>query len=278
MIGQVEIFSYQPHAQEDTAMGQLYRRKKRDGTEGPIWWIKYYTQGRPVRESTGTTKETDAKRMLKEREGRVATGQLLSPWADRVTYETMAAELRTHYEATGERDLVEADTRLKPLGKFFRGCKLAAIGDAQAKHYVLQRQKTGRAAGTINRELSMLIKMLRFAYERGRLLRLPVIHKLKEAAPRQGFFEPEQFEAVCQHLPKDLQVAVGIAYLYGWRMQSEILTLTRRQVNLEAQTLRLDPGTTKNEEGRLVYLTPELMVRLRARTRPRSRRELPRGS
>ena len=93
MTGQVEIFSYQSHAQEDTAMGQLYRRKKRDGTEGPIWWIKYYTQGRPVRESTGTTKETDAKRMLKEREGRVATGQLLSPWADRVTYETMAAEL-----------------------------------------------------------------------------------------------------------------------------------------------------------------------------------------
>jgi hypothetical protein len=36
------------------------------------------------------------------------------------------------------------------------------------------------------------------------------------------------------------------------------LTLQRRQVDLEAGALRLDPGTTKNEEGRVVYLTPEL--------------------
>ena len=47
-------------------------------------------------------------------------------------------------------------------------------------------------------------------------------------------------------------------------MQSEILTLERRQVDLEAKTVRLEPGTTKNEEGRLVYLTPELTEFLRA--------------
>jgi integrase len=51
---------------------------------------------------------------------------------------------------------------------------------------------------------------------------------------------------------------VAIAYTYGWRMQSEVLALERRQLDLEAGTLRLDPGTTKNAEGRLVYLTPEL--------------------
>jgi integrase len=37
-----------------------------------------------------------------------------------------------------------------------------------------------------------------------------------------------------------------------------VLSLERRQLDLEAGTLRLDPGTTKNDEGRLVYLTPEL--------------------
>ena len=34
--------------------------------------------------------------------------------------------------------------------------------------------------------------------------------------------------------------------------------LPRRQVDLEAGTLRLDPGTTKNDDGRLVYMPPDL--------------------
>ncbi len=67
-----------------------------------------------------------------------------------------------------------------------------------------------------------------------------------------------------RHLPVDLQVAAAIAYVYGWRMQSEVLALERRQLDLEVGTLRLDPGTTKNDEGRIVYLTPELRVLLAA--------------
>ena len=42
------------------------------------------------------------------------------------------------------------------------------------------------------------------------------------------------------------------------------MTLERRQLDLEAGTLRLDPGTTKNDDGRLVYLTPELKALLAA--------------
>jgi len=53
-------------------------------------------------------------------------------------------------------------------------------------------------------------------------------------------------------------VAASIAYTFGWRTQSEVLTLERRQVDLEAGTLRLDPGTTKNDDGRLVYMPPDL--------------------
>lgn len=45
-------------------------------------------------------------------------------------------------------------------------------------------------------------------------------------------------------------------------MQSEVLTLELRQLDVEAATLRLDPGTTKNDEGRLVYLPTELKRQL----------------
>jgi integrase len=41
-------------------------------------------------------------------------------------------------------------------------------------------------------------------------------------------------------------------------MQSEVLALEWRQIDFEVGTIRLDPGTTKNDDGRVVYLTPEL--------------------
>jgi integrase len=53
-------------------------------------------------------------------------------------------------------------------------------------------------------------------------------------------------------------VAVTIAHTYGWRMQSEVLALERRHVDLEASTLRLDAGMTKTRQGRQVCLTPEV--------------------
>ena len=46
--------------------------------------------------------------------------------------------------------------------------------------------------------------------------------------------------------------------LSDWRINSEVLPLQWRQVDLKAGEVRLDPGTTKNLEGRVFYLTTEL--------------------
>jgi len=60
----------------------------------------------------------------------------------------------------------------------------------------------------------------------------------------------------------DLQVAVTIAHTFGWRMQSEVLALDRRHVDLAAGTLCLDAAMTKTDTPRVVYLTPELRTLL----------------
>jgi integrase len=107
--------------------------------------------------------------------------------------------------------------------------------------------------------------MLRLAYEGGKLLRLPVIRQLKEHAPRQGLFEDDQYLSA----PSSPRISrsrsstlVAIEHAYGWRCQSEVLTLERRHLDLKAGTLRLDPGRTKNDEGCVVYLTPEIATLL----------------
>jgi integrase len=240
-------------------MGTLYRRGRR-------WWIKYYVNGRPVRESAETASEREARRRLKVREGRVAMGQPVLPRVDRIRYEEIAKDLRLHYETTGKRNCHEAEHRLKHLDAFFAGSRVANLSAADVTTYVAKRQTEGVANGTINRELAVLTRMLRLAYENGKLVRLPVVRKLKENAPRSGFFERDQYEAIRRYLRPHLQVAVEIAYRFGWRLQSEVLTLERRHLDLEAGTLRLDPGSTKNGEGRIVYLPPDLKAQLTGQT------------
>lgn len=104
-----------------------------------------------MRESTGVAADTKtapegARRFLKGREGRVATGQPILPRADRIRYDEVAADLRQHYEATRSRDLDEADHRLEYLKTFFAGRRGAAIGQAEATAYVLKRQGEGPPA------------------------------------------------------------------------------------------------------------------------------------
>ena len=41
---------------------------------------------------------------------------------------------------------------------------------------------------------------------------------------------------------------------YGWRI-SELTNLKVGQVDVEARTIRLEPGTTKNKDGREVSMT-----------------------
>jgi integrase len=181
---------------------------------------------------------------------------------DRVTYDEARDDLKQHYATTGEREKVESDRRFAHLDRFFAGRRLITISGADVTAYVAQRQAAEAANGTVNRELGVLCKLLRLAYRHNKLAGVPAFSYLREAAPRQGFFEDAQFEAVRRLLAEDLRVVVTIAHIFGWRVPSEVLTLERRQLDLEAGTLRLDPGTTKNGDGRVVYLTPELKAML----------------
>ena len=43
---------------------------------GQVYWLKYYRNGKPYYECSKSTKETDAKKLLKKREGEISKGKL----------------------------------------------------------------------------------------------------------------------------------------------------------------------------------------------------------
>ncbi len=175
-------------------MGYLYRPKLKNGKPARIWWVKYYVNGNPIRESTGTEREIEAKRFLKVREGRVAMGQPVLRRMDRIRYEEAAEDLRKHYRTTGRRSPREAEIRLKHLDRFFRHARLASIDHATTTRYVETRQQAGAGNATVNRELGILGRMFRLAYEGDKLFRVPSIKD--RSSGNMGKVRPSRFLVV----------------------------------------------------------------------------------
>src|SRR6516225_9709009 len=117
-------------------MGSIYRQK-----ESKFWWIKYYRNGRPYRESTGSDRESDARRLLRLREGDIERGVAVSPRVGRVTVEEAAADVLNDYRVNGRRSLDDVERRLRRhLLPFFCGRRLASIATADVRAYIAKRQ------------------------------------------------------------------------------------------------------------------------------------------
>ncbi len=86
---------------------------------------------------------------------------------------------------------------------------------------------------------------------------VPHIPLLAENNTRKGFFEHDQFLAMRRALPEHLRPVLTFAYYTGCR-RGEILALGWEQVDLVERAARLEAGTTKNDEARILPLTEEL--------------------
>jgi integrase len=259
-------------------VGNVYSRK---GTKK--LWIKYLQHGRVIRESTGTDNIVKARRILRDREGDIVKGVPVSPNIGKITFDEAAVDLLNDYSMNRKRTLDDAKRRIKKhLSPFFGNRRLITITTSDLRAYIAKRQKEGTpvrqkggkakvgqppsesevtrpvSAGEINRELTVLKRMFSLAIQSGKLVHKPHFPMLRENNVRAGFFEHEQYRTVLPHLPEPMRPVVTFAYVTGWRINSEVLPLQWRQVDLKAGEVRLDPGTTKNMEGRVFYLTAEL--------------------
>ena len=175
-----------------------------------------------------------------------------------LTFDDATKDVIADYTVNARRSLAHLQRRLnKHLTPYFGGRKMSTITTADVRAFQKHRKDAGASNGEINRELAILNRAFTLAVQSGSLLHRPYIPMLKEAAPRQGFFEGEQFESIRAHLPEHLQNLATVYHETGWRLQ-EVLPLEWRQIDFEAGTIRLDAGTTKNDEGRVIYFTDEL--------------------
>jgi integrase len=258
-------------------MGSIYKR-------GNFYWIKYYRNGKPYRESSESKKESDAKRLLKKREGEISQGKLPGIYFEKVRFDELAEGFLADYRVNQKKSLERAEHSVKHLKSAFEGLRVVDITTPRIQSYIEDRMKwsctdcnkdfhaqdfcphcsskdlnPGASNATINRELAALKRMLNLGAQQtpAKVDRVPYIPMMKENNIRKGFFEHADFLALKDALPSYLKGFSTFAYKVGWRV-SEITGLTWKHVDLANGIVRLEPGESKNDEGRTVYLDDEL--------------------
>jgi integrase len=94
----------------------------------------------------------------------------------------------------------------------------------------------------------------------------PVIPMYKESDPRTGFLEDAQYTPLAMECSKRglwLRALLTTAYTFAFR-KGELLSLRVKQIDLASGTIRLEAGTTKNGECRVIVMTREVATLLTA--------------
>ena len=223
-----------------------------------IWWVKYYRNGKAIRESTHTTKERKAEDFLRKRLGEIATGNFCGPRAERIRIEELAQDVLRDYRINRRKSVSDAETRWRlHLKPFFGDFRAVEVSSDLLARYVDARQQRGAQNASINRELALLKRA--FYLGQGstppKVYRVPVFPRLAEDNIRKGFLDDRQYENLilaCSELW--FRALLELGRTYGWRV-SELLGLQVKQIDLISRTIRLEPGTTKNRDGREVTMT-----------------------
>jgi len=238
--------------------GHVYQR-------GHIWWFKWTGDDRLRHyRSSGSTERSVAEDMLRAELDRKAKGLAPSPDPRLCLVDDLLEALEARYTTEGRRSIDRLRFSSDQLLRLFKGVQAIRVTGADILRYSQLRLKEQAAPATINRELAALRAAYRLGLDNDVITAMPRIKLLPENNVRKGFAEAKQVDAICKRLKLDVADGVRFALVTGWR-RAEVFSLTWSQVDWNGGFVRLEPGTTKNKEGRSFPITPVLRTLLEHR-------------
>ncbi len=232
--------------------GSIYKRP-----DSAVYWLKYSRNGKPYRESAETTDLRKAERKLKVRLSEITAGTFNGPQTEKIKVSELADDLLREYRINERKSIDDVTARWNlHLKSEFGAMRAFQVSSNDIAKYVDKRQQEGAKNATINRELAALKRMFRLGQQSTppKVVRTPHFPHLKENNVRKGFLEDSQYAKLVGGTDLWFRTLVECGRTYGWRV-SELVTMKVSQIDLAQRVIRLNPGTTKNADGREVFMT-----------------------
>ena len=144
------------------------------------------------------------------------------------------------------------------------------IKPVDLENYQMKRKKQGRADNTIDSEIGTVRAMINKAFDNDKVSgqTLKTFKRTKKLLKRNSnartrILSHDEYEALCSHAALHVKHAVIIAYHTGMR-RGEILQLRWPMVDMKARTITLEAEMTKDNEKRIIPISPSLYKTLKS--------------
>src|ERR1019366_1969555 len=162
-----------------------------------VLWIKYYRNGVPIRESSGSSKVKAAEKLLRLRIGAISSGTYVPLQVTKTLVSELGEDLLREYRINERKSTGDLETRwdlhIKP---FFGHLRAIEVTSSLVGAYIDARQKAGAENATINRELAALKRMFSLARQSTppKINAAPYIAMLKQNNIRTGFLSSKKHD------------------------------------------------------------------------------------
>lgn len=236
----------------------LYKRK-----DSCYWWIDVVlADGRRVCKSTRLTRREDAEEHLTRLKADAYEAARTGIPHDRTWQEAVVRYLADN---ASKRSLFNDKDHLRKLHPYLGNLRLRDVSMDTLRPYIRDRLDRDQIApATLNRALEVVRRILYLARDEwGWLTVAPKVRMFTEPRRRVRFLRQEEADRLQEALPAHLRPVVQFALATGCR-KTEILQLEWNRVDFERRVAWLDPGTTKNGDGRGIPLNRDAVLALRA--------------
>jgi len=232
------------------------------------WWVRYSDAGGRLRREKAGTKSMAIDLYRKRKTEALAGKKLPEKLRQRpITFADLAKDARAYIERRRHRRVRDRLTQLNRAVDWFGVYEAALLSPSEIEAKLSAAADTeGWASSTYNHHLNAVSLAYRLGLRAGKICLNPVrqVPRRREENVRQGFITDAQYanlSRACDALWLRTMLALG--YTYGWRA-GELVGLRVAQVDLVTRTARLEPGTTKNGDGRMIRLTGECLELVKA--------------
>jgi len=225
---------------------------------------------------------TQAREIIRSVLAEIAETSGRSVDASRMTFDDLAVYFERHYvfpaeyvegrRVAGVRSVATARSQLKALRTFFGKRRLRSIAYEDIRGFRTTRLKEPtrsekqRSIASVNRELSMLRRILRLAETQGWILKSPFscgdpLISIADERRRERILtrdEEARLLQACEHPRRPHLLPIVLCALDTGFRQGEILSLRWRDVDLENGIITVNAFNTKTMRERQVALTSRL--------------------
>lgn len=263
-----------PKITRGSVFQRVYRTRTGDLKRTRVWYVKYYSNGKPITLPAETEDHDEAVTFLRRKMADAAE-QRITDLPERVTMGQLfdlllewyrLKERRTTYDL--ECMIRRADDEHKEPGAlmaWFGKMKAQAITSAAIARYIAERRREvpRPANGTINRALAYVRRAMKLGAQQDPplVLRVPHFEMLPTAEPREGTLPHEKYKAVRDLLPSYARAALVISYHTGAR-KGEITKIRKDKIGFKAGRIDLPGRTTKNTRPRFLPIYGDMAVEI----------------